>query len=1518
MPQDTAGVCGAFNFPEFMKCLRSIWMILAVVWCGMGLTAAAHAQEVDVVALEKAVQKLAKDVEPFDKDAARFLERKLMPLLVAPGADTAITSVFLERLSQLEARNLGAFPERFGYARSVQAALAGDSLRIPFAAWDAAVERAMSERRWASDFTPLLTVGKDLLLEGTFHQTQSVTWSFEGPMAMSLPEKGAPRLFLGPTGTLQALAKGDTLIVHRTAGEYDYAKERFEGRSGRVDWGRSGWNPERNFADFDAYSIRLKSPSLTVDSARFTTELFPDPLLGQLTDKARVRRRDEKTGAATDAARYPRFDTYINRLSMPDIVPGVDFQGGLTVRGAELQGKGNESVPATLDFRRGDTVFVQCRANLFVLRSDQFSGQGVEAVIRLDGDSLHHPELNLRFNLAAQKLSLLRTDEGLGPRPFSDSYHKVTLDCDVVSWRMGDTRLRLEGPPGASRSTAILFSEDFFEREMFQEMQGIDPVHPLVRVRNHVKGTGDSTFTSLELARGIRLSEVKTRAMMIRMAHDGYLEMDLETREARAMPKLFEALANAAGRRDYDVLFFRSEAIGEPHGEISLLNNQLKVNGVSRVDVSRDRGVVIEPRDGRVVIGEDRDFEFGGGVRAGNLQFDGSDYAFDYESFSIELNAVEQCKLKVNDEEEKDARGRAKRKRVRNALENIEGVLRVDVPINRSGRLSEVYPQYPVLVTEAPSYVYWDDAAIEQGAYERERFRFVVEPFTLDSLDALGRQELVFDGTLESGDLLPPIEERLQVMDDLYLGFTTSTPSGGYQVYGGAGTFDEDLTLNGGGLQGGGKLDFRTAHAESDRFVLLPDSTKGLARTFSNRESTGPPPVPEVQGEGVSVLFEPRKSQISARSEDVPLRFFEGESELTGALTLSTTGMTGKGDMRFNGATLASEAFDFDRRRILCDTAAFQLDQRVEGALAFKTDNVHCTIDFDTRIGDFASNDGETKIDLPANQYLCYMDEFKWYMDKDEMEMASNREPLNDFVIDTDDAVSLSNFYSTRADQDSLNFLAPTAIYDISEAVISCEEVKFIRTADAFVEPDSGKVVVRRRAQMDQLTKAVIVANVVSRHHRLFDADVNILGRYDYEARASLFYVDENGLEQLIQLETVEVDTSGETVGQGTIPVQDGFSLSPFFGFSGAVRLAAARQHLEFDGAVSLEAACPETDKQQLLFDAVIDPKDVRIPLDTTLKTPLMAHLGVGAYFRDVDEPGGGPYGAFVDEIRGHDEFRILAATGDLRYDKRDGRYLAGTPEKMLQPNLPGTLIELKAGQCAVEGSGPVRLPVDMGLLTQRTAGRVKVFPTGTGMEASITAGMDFPFDDAVWKALAERIQVWPTAIPLDITQTTFEPALREWLGLEGADEVLGGMTLMGAFKKTPASIQHRFLFTGLDLTWDASEDAFVSGENGIGIVSMDKQPIFRRIPGRIEWALGGAGGILRMYLHLDDENWYYFEYRNGVMNITSKDQLFIDAITELKDDKRRIKEDNQRFIYQVLPSRSRRNEFVDRFPEFD
>jgi hypothetical protein len=53
-------------------------------------------------------------------------------------------------------------------------------------------------------------------------------------------------------------------------------------------------------------------------------------------------------------------------------------------------------------------------------------------------------------------------------------------------------------------------------------------------------------------------------------------------------------------------------------------------------------------------------------------------------------------------------------------------------------------------------------------------------------------------------------------------------------------------------------------------------------------------------------------------------------------------------------------------------------------------------------------------------------------------------------------------------------------------------------------------------------------------------------------------------------------------------------------------------------------------------------------------------------------------------------------------------------------------------------------------------------------------------------------------------------------------------------------------------------------------------------------------------------------------MNISTTDQQFIDAVVAIKSDKRKFKTEAGRFSYQMLPTASRRNEFVDRFPEFD
>src|SRR5690606_12416556 len=163
-----------------------------------------------------------------------------------------------------------------------------------------------------------------------------------------------------------------------------------------------------------------------------------------------------------------------------------------------------------------------------------------------------------------------------------------------------------------------------------------------------------------------------------------------------------------------------------------------------------------------------------------------------------------------------------------------------------------------------------------------------------------------------------------------------------------------------------------------------------------------------------------------------PINLFEGQATAKkGYLDLQPSGLTGSGIVEFSGAELESDLVDYHLNTFSAATAQFRLLSMTESNLAFKTDNVNAFIDFDERMGEFKSNGDETKVEFPVNEYICFMDEFKWYMDENDIELQTSREMASDFVIDTELDMNRSNFFSTRPDQDSLHFMSPKAVYDL-------------------------------------------------------------------------------------------------------------------------------------------------------------------------------------------------------------------------------------------------------------------------------------------------------------------------------------------------------------------------------------------------------------------------------------------------------------------------------------------------------
>ena len=109
---------------------------------------------------------------------------------------------------------------------------------------------------------------------------------------------------------------------------------------------------------------------------------------------------------------------------------------------------------------------------------------------------------------------------------------------------------------------------------------------------------------------------------------------------------------------------------------------------------------------------------------------------------------------------------------------------------------------------------------------------------------------------------------------------------------------------------------------------------------------------------------------------------------------------------------------------------------------------------------------------FPENQYICYMDQFNWYMDNDELEMENSKQAVADINIDTDLDLTASNFYSIHPDQDSLNFGSSKAKFDVRKKRITCNKIPFIKVADSRIRPDSGRIIIRRKAKIDPFKKS--------------------------------------------------------------------------------------------------------------------------------------------------------------------------------------------------------------------------------------------------------------------------------------------------------------------------------------------------------------------------------------------------------------------------------------------------------------
>jgi hypothetical protein len=1366
-------------------------------------------------------------------------------------------------------------PDFEGYFQTINA-LVNNNYLNKFDGWHKTLAAAIKKSK--DDFQKFLLVSKNVFSENKILVLGGYTWVSNTANAELIIEKEP--LFYFKNLNLICYTPGDTFELYNTSGKFYPSKNLWIGNGGKIDWTRVGLDSNRVFANVKNYKIDLNIGELVADSSSFyNLDISSKPMLGKVIDRPMGKSQGEKSI-------YPQFEGYITTFTGSSYGK-AKFKGGFGMRGALVIGRGSANQKAELWFTFKSKPFLKIQSPEFFVRENKISVEKAEVTIYLDKDSIYHPQLAFNYLIDKDKLSLYRDNKmGISSAPFMDNYHNVEFFVDEIRWDLNSPKIELDNLSGDV--PALFESINYFRDINYERIGSVLSYHPLQRIKKYCEDRKITSF-DLETYRNIyksNLSEMRTQ--MIDLNDKGFVNFDAANNMVYVKRKLIDYVNAHNGRTDYDAILFKSIISGLPNAHISLINNDLVVQGVPKFFFSDSQNVYILPREQVITVKKNRNMDFSGKLRAGMADFYGSNFAFDYNNFKIRLNNVDSLKFLYPD----DSVGMMRH--VKSVIQNIYGTLEIDQPFNKSGRRK--YPKYPIFTSEVGSQVYYDYPTTMKGSYDRNRFYFNVDPFTLDSLADLNLYTLALGGTFISGGILPEMKQEIYLQPDKSLGFyIPNDETTKYPLYGEKGSAVMDLRLSNDGLVGDGTLSYLASRSSSHRFEFMLDSMNANSFVFENDRTSLFPAI--IKSSNVFNHWLPYQDTMFITNKGEPIKIAYEGAKLSGTIILTPKGMKARGNMDIEGGKLEASIFELKPVEVLSDDAIFkQPNPKDTSQIAFATAKVKAYVNLEQKYAEFTyKNFPGINNTFILNNYVGSFEKLRWEISDKTLEFNG---PVN-----ANKFQAASYLLSNKKTQDSLQYGAGSAMLSLGDYVMTVKKVPFIHIADSKVFPDSGKLVIRENAEMDLLLNAKIKADTVNQYHELDKVTIKINGRTDIIGAGNYTYLDRNKKTQTFYFDKIYVADKKFIEGKTMIPDSNNFMVGPKIGFRGNAILHSFDKNLEYNGFFKAmhNQFLPKTD--WFKSAATINPDSVYITTTAPLTNLNRQTLNNGFF---VSNDSSHVYPALFSRKRNLADQELLKCEGTLTYNEKFDEIRFGPYGKVFGGDKRGNFMAMSENKKIIYGEGKfnfgyatsgfslnsagyctynladttfvMRLSIVLQALLPEIAQKLMV---DSLTEQSNTASIDF-FDKRVVKI----------SIPELVDDKTFKR-----LGDNMADELSG---------KYMEDLQKTFFFTDVTLVWNQTKRAFTSlGE--LGLRSIEKAQIERKINGKIEITKRRGGDDFVMYLQHGNGSWYYFKYQKGTMAVISSDLLFNNAIKEGQEKVSKIKDDYRLRIASI----SDRNKFV-------
>ncbi len=1382
-------------------------------------------------------------------------------------------------------------------------------------------QHAENQRQWIEsmlDFTlptglslpaiqDYMMFAKQVLQSGTISQTKSTKW-VSSNLNFKLEYNDSVILYMDETN-LTCYAVRDSIMILETEGIYNPITQQWFGDKGKIDWSRSGYEGDRVYAEFESYRVNFRSSEFSIDTAMFYhKDLFDFSIPGKLSHKA------ERIISAAKA-NFPRFRSFQMNYVVDGIYDDVIYTGGVSMEGTVIVGTGSLLKKASMKFMKRDTLVIVARSEAFYFDMERLNSMNSEISLYIDDDSIYHPSTGMEYYVEDRRISFFRTGSFQSESPYHNSYHHVEMNFELLSWNLEEDLILFKMKEGSAAGLANFQSDNLFDERTYYRIQGIDDENILITLRRYSEKVFDLTFRSDDFSRYARVQYGQMQQILKRLVVLGFINYDIDRELITLRQKLYDWIYASVNSIDYDVIDLVSETSAPlENASLDLSTNDLHLNGLKMIRLSNAQAVYLFPENQTITMKKDRNFSFNGIIDAGLFSVFGKNFFFDYEKFKITLTDIDSLSLRVKGDQV-DAYGQASLLAIQSVIQDMSGELLIDSPENKSGRKN--YPSYPVFRSNENSFVYYNDATIQDGVYTKDHFYFEVYPFIFDSLDNFSRAGLDLKGTLHSADIFPDFEYRIYVQPDNSLGFSYMTGPEGFDLYKGKGLYQNEIRLSNAGLRGGGEFTYLTSLSKSDDIIFHPDSLMCNAREFDIRQQLTEVQYPIVSSTKNEMLWYPYQDTMLIDKGERPFTILNDSTQLSGSLVLTPSGLSGMGRMNLTNSVLESERFTYTAMVFDSDTADFRLKSINTDGFTLVTDNVKAHVDFEDRSGLFQTNEEYSLVEFPENKYISRLDLFTWDMDEAVLAMgsASATDTVPDIALSEDGEERLvgPRYVSTDPYQDSLSFVSNRAVYDYQRNILRGSYVTFLRVADAYVYPGDGEVIINQDGVMREFIEAKVVANRQSKIHEFYEATINVIGKNEYEGSGKYDYINSTGEPQQIVFHQIEVDDSINTIAEGMIGEQMDFTLSPKYSYQGRTELHAMNNFLTFDGGTRILYDCPDNENNFLKFRAEIDPENIYIPVPEQSLDMNMNYIYSGIY---ISLDSAHIYPAFNGSKKGSRDKAIITSEGFLYYDEETAEYRIGSKEKLAQPDLPGNYLRLATNECMVYGEGQVNTGVVLGQVRKKSVGNVR-FDLGTReAELNIALTLDFFMSDEAFEVMANQIDSFPRLNAVNLADKEYTKMLSHLVGKDRAEALQAELGLYGAYQSEVEELNKSLFFSNINFIWHQETQSYRS-EGKISLGSINAHAINKQVDGIIEIQKKRSGDLIDIYLELDERNWYYFGYTRGVMHCLSTNRNFNYIISDLKTKNRQMKTPRNEVPFIFITSTARKKSmFLRRFED--